>query len=410
MTIGQRIAQKRKELGLSQEGLGDRLGVSRQSIYKWESGTALPEIDKLVALSKLFGVSVGWLLGVEDAPSAPPENSELTEAQLQMVEEIVSRYLTAQPKPMSQKRRLLFKTAMAAAAVCLVLVLWCLFERLDRVDGQYVSLQSSVNNVTDSVNRQIDGISDRVEEILMSQNGLTADHSTEIVATDYAQNTVTFSFRAISKTFSENMTAWLEVQNEEGSVRFGPYAPQGQTFAGEVTAALTDDIRLYIVFETGGSREMQLLDTYSGLYSDSIPQVNLQTNFMWGALPEDSTLVLEEASVGRYLYTPRSYHSAPAQIRAGLFKNQKLAAWAEPCAVPSSFRGFSPHDYNFFRLPDLAVPLTAGDELCLAAVVTDQYGRVFVETGDTYALDEAGTWLVLGNTHVISSADEWQLD
>ena len=43
MTIGQRIAQKRKELGLSQEALGERLGVSRQSIYKWEADAALPD-------------------------------------------------------------------------------------------------------------------------------------------------------------------------------------------------------------------------------------------------------------------------------------------------------------------------------------------------------------------------------
>ena len=51
MTIGQRIAQKRKELGLSQEALGSKLGVSRQSIYKWEADSALPEVDKLIALS-----------------------------------------------------------------------------------------------------------------------------------------------------------------------------------------------------------------------------------------------------------------------------------------------------------------------------------------------------------------------
>ena len=73
MTIGQRIAQKRKELALSQEALGDQLGVSRQSIYKWESDTALPEIDKLIALSRLYGVSVGCLLGVEDLPEPPGE-------------------------------------------------------------------------------------------------------------------------------------------------------------------------------------------------------------------------------------------------------------------------------------------------------------------------------------------------
>ena len=45
--MGQRIAYKRKELALSQEALGEALGVSRQAIYKWESDAALPEIDKL---------------------------------------------------------------------------------------------------------------------------------------------------------------------------------------------------------------------------------------------------------------------------------------------------------------------------------------------------------------------------
>ena len=62
-TIGQRIAQERKNLGLSQEALGEKMGVSRQAISKWESDGAVPEIDKLIALSKLFGVSIGWLWG-----------------------------------------------------------------------------------------------------------------------------------------------------------------------------------------------------------------------------------------------------------------------------------------------------------------------------------------------------------
>lgn len=83
MTIGQRIAEKRKELGLSQEALGEKLGVSRQAISKWESDTSVPEIDKLIVLSKLFGVSVGWLLGVEatpeistEVPASEPETQE----------------------------------------------------------------------------------------------------------------------------------------------------------------------------------------------------------------------------------------------------------------------------------------------------------------------------------------------
>lgn len=70
MTIGQRIAEERKKLGLSQEALGEKLGVSRQAISKWESDASVPEIDKLIVLSKLFNVSVGWLLGVEDSAAA----------------------------------------------------------------------------------------------------------------------------------------------------------------------------------------------------------------------------------------------------------------------------------------------------------------------------------------------------
>ena len=116
MTLGQRTAQKRKELGLSQEALGEHLGVSRQSIYKWESGTALPEIEKLIALSKLFGVSVGWLLGVEEDAAPEAASGELTETQLKMVREIVDRYLAAQPKPRPRRR---WPWALAAAVLSL---------------------------------------------------------------------------------------------------------------------------------------------------------------------------------------------------------------------------------------------------------------------------------------------------
>ena len=135
MTIGQRIAQKRKELGLSQEALGSKLGVSRQSIYKWEADSALPEIDKLIALSRLFGVSVGWLLGVEEPPEADAAPAEtgggLTEAQLKMVEEIVGRYLASQPTPKKRRRWPWVLAVLALAAGYLAL-----FQRLDRMDQQ----------------------------------------------------------------------------------------------------------------------------------------------------------------------------------------------------------------------------------------------------------------------------------
>ena len=131
MTVGQRIAQKRKEQALSQEALGEVLGVSRQSVYKWESGSALPEIDKLITMSRLFGVTTGWLLGVEEeVKAAPAESGELTDTQLKMVEEIVDRYLAAQQPP--KKRRWPW-FAGAAAGVVLLVVLVLLFNCLDGI-------------------------------------------------------------------------------------------------------------------------------------------------------------------------------------------------------------------------------------------------------------------------------------
>ena len=63
MTLGQRIQELRKGLGLSQEELGERMGVSRQAISKWEGDQTIPELDNLIALSRLFGLTVGQLLG-----------------------------------------------------------------------------------------------------------------------------------------------------------------------------------------------------------------------------------------------------------------------------------------------------------------------------------------------------------
>ncbi|MCX4312365.1 MAG: helix-turn-helix transcriptional regulator [Clostridia bacterium] len=62
MTLGEKIAKARKENNITQEQLADLLGVSRQAVGKWESDVSYPEIDKLIRMSKLFGVSLDYLL------------------------------------------------------------------------------------------------------------------------------------------------------------------------------------------------------------------------------------------------------------------------------------------------------------------------------------------------------------
>jgi len=61
-TFSEKLLELRRREGLSQEQLAERLGVTRQSVSKWEGGAALPELGKLVALSELFSVSVDYLV------------------------------------------------------------------------------------------------------------------------------------------------------------------------------------------------------------------------------------------------------------------------------------------------------------------------------------------------------------
>ena len=62
MSIGSKIADARKEKNLTQEQLADMMSVTRQSISRWESDLSYPEMEKVVLLSELLGVSCDYLL------------------------------------------------------------------------------------------------------------------------------------------------------------------------------------------------------------------------------------------------------------------------------------------------------------------------------------------------------------
>ena len=64
MTFGERLMSLRRARGLSQEALGDMLDVTRQTVSKWERGDSTPELEKLVELSRIFGVSLDELAGM----------------------------------------------------------------------------------------------------------------------------------------------------------------------------------------------------------------------------------------------------------------------------------------------------------------------------------------------------------
>ena len=70
MTFGEKLQKLRSREGLSQDALAELLDVSRQAVSKWERNEAMPEAEKIVRISRRFGVTTDYLL-MEDAPERP---------------------------------------------------------------------------------------------------------------------------------------------------------------------------------------------------------------------------------------------------------------------------------------------------------------------------------------------------
>ena len=124
MNISEKILKLRKEKGLSQEAFAEKLGVSRQSVSKWESGGTLPDIDKIIAMSELFGVSTDYLLK-DEAPEtenateeAPEETAEVTAENGDNTDDAEYIPAPAEEKPVQKKN-----FALKIAAIILVIAI-----------------------------------------------------------------------------------------------------------------------------------------------------------------------------------------------------------------------------------------------------------------------------------------------
>jgi transcriptional regulator with XRE-family HTH domain len=96
MTLGKKLKEIRKKFGLSQENLAEIMNVSRQTITKWESDNGLPDVSNLQELSKVFGITVDYLLNNENQLPALSMRKELNKEKyknkLTMYNEVLKEY------------------------------------------------------------------------------------------------------------------------------------------------------------------------------------------------------------------------------------------------------------------------------------------------------------------------------
>lgn len=87
--FSEKLITLRKAKGWSQEQLGEKIGVSRQTVSKWELGDTTPEMEKLIALGDLFGISLDELVGRKEAASEHTEQTAAQEVSPETVKAVV---------------------------------------------------------------------------------------------------------------------------------------------------------------------------------------------------------------------------------------------------------------------------------------------------------------------------------
>ena len=110
MSLAKKMIELRKQNGLSQQDLADRLGVSRQAISRWETGAVQPLADSVKSLAQVFQVSTDYLLNDDLDTHTPPPTAQPAPTPQE------------EPTPTRKHRKWLLALAALAAAAVLVLV------------------------------------------------------------------------------------------------------------------------------------------------------------------------------------------------------------------------------------------------------------------------------------------------
>ena len=182
MTLGQKIQTLRHDAGLSQEGLGEKLGVSRQAISKWEADGAVPEVDKLIALSRLFEVNLHDLLQVEGTSREEPEESGQ-----QPPEEAAENPPEKDEPPRRNGRWWKALCVVLAAAVCIQgVALFRLNEKLEKLEkqgdaltGQAAEIQQ-LEELTDNLTGQLSSLGSRISQLEQADSSQNEQMESEL--------------------------------------------------------------------------------------------------------------------------------------------------------------------------------------------------------------------------------------
>lgn len=385
MTLGEQIQSLRKAAGLSQEELGDKLGVARQSVSKWESDTTIPELDKLIAMSRLFGVTIGALLGLEESEGA---DHELTERELQALEAIARKLAPAQEPAEKSKKKRRWVRVLAIVTVWWAVIV--LVGRMNNLENQIGSLHYNISNIDNTVSQQIGSLTGQVRDILEEQNSVTAGKNYETVSMDLLQSTVTFALTATPREYKEEMRAVFSATGPDfEAVEMEGTLGTGQTFTTELTCPLTDDITLSVGFVEGDSVVTQQLGQVWNLLTDT--QVGVMGNLGWSMTGTGEKVRFTSLTADVWQSTWGLYKTREGGREITVTKgNLRLWVgdtlfWSQECGALDRRS-----ENQGIEIPTEGLTVGAGEKVILSLLYTDSVGREEEVFLDGFVVNEDG--------------------
>lgn len=389
-TLGGRVQACRKAAGLSQEALGERLGVSRQAVSRWEADAAVPELEKLIAMSRLFGVTVGALLGVEPpagaaapgeggpedgAPDAAPEGEipssarELTDRELAAAEAIAEKYLAAQRPRSGRKWHLVALAAGVALFLGLLLAGSALWNQLQQI-------QRELQEVETTTGQQIQSITGQIATILAEQNSLLDSYTASVQDYDLAAGTVTLSVSAHPAVFSGDAQAVFTACTAAGE-RYtveGVRLEDGSFQAEDWAVPMGGDLELSVTVTAGGGSRTETLETLSADPADYRLEVEGGWESSW--------------KNGRVSFGGLTLHINPnsdvplalESVELAVFPNGEAEPlWSAPLPEAAELWRKQGYVQMYLTAEDYmpSIPLGKGEELLAAAKITDDHGQSF---------------------------------
>ncbi len=406
MTIGERIIKKRKELNLTQEALGNELNVSRQAVYKWESDGAIPDLDKMIQLSKMFDVSIEWLLGLSENEKSNYNSEELENEMYANIknniyedfEKIISEHANEQTKYYRKIERdnnhiknIVGVILGLLVGAMVVICLWANFK--------ISSLEQSISKIENSAIGTIDEFKEQMKKANM-ENEKVLDFSYELEPISGYPNHYKVTVKILPKSGS---IVDVLLSRDNGNYSFeGNYEIKGNYYN-----VVFDDVT---IFEDS---EWSVTAEFDDAQNEIVGTINGEDALL-SMYPDMSTGFDYDNNERKLPYLIAEWEfNKIGSYKVGVFdsKTNKLIEWCEELdesEVPHDIMEKSNSDIRCFRASKKVLSNSnRKNKLIYAAVVKDSYGYAWVYP--FYVWEEEGE-KSLSTLETYQNVSEWDYE